>query len=185
MEITSTAFFHEDDYNQIEIIPTENIFATAAAIETSNYKHEYSSPQEGFDEIYNRKDTLLPLKLLNIDIEEVKATLANNALKYYDKVETGYSSSKIPKDNCFAYGYENFIIFVTQENQIANNIWITYSPTIIQEDKFPNKLVITLLSIRSKWNVILVDWNEEVIVFLHNKAQVEEYFNIITDNKFS
>jgi hypothetical protein len=185
MNITDTAYFHEDDYNQIEIIPSENIFATGATIESLNNSHEYYPSHEGFNKLFHRKGALLPLKSLNIDIEGIKITLAEHALKYYGKVETGYSSTKRTKDNCFAYGYENFIIFVDYHKHIVNNIWITYSPTIIQEDTFPYKLIHTLLSISDKWNVILIDWNEEIIVSLHNKAQVEEYFNIITDYKFT
>jgi hypothetical protein len=184
MVMEEAAYFHEDHYNQIEILPAENLFEASREIEMLGGESIHTLTEDGFEHIYNRKDASLPLHHLNIGVEEIRLLLEELSFKYYDKVETGYSSTRIPKENCFAYGYENYIIFVAHNNQIVHNIWITFSLSVIKEEVFPTNLILTLLKIKDRWNVILIDWNEEVIVFLYRKEQIEEYFNLITGYKF-
>lgn len=107
--------------------------------------------------------------------------MENYLLKYYDKAETGYSSSKIPEENCFAYEYENYLIFASHENKIVKKNWITYSPTIMQEDKFPGHLVLTLLNIGNRWKVILINWNERLQTELFLVYRINSALNMIVN----
>lgn len=165
-------FYHEDDYLQVEILSKSNLFEQSRVLNNINY--DFS--EYGFSNSYVRDIKKKPTSTLNINTNELIKYLKKDSLIQFNRVYSGYGSNSTLKKNTLSFGYEDFAILFNFEKEIVQNIWIVFSPKL--KIPFPSYSNISnaLLSIGNKYDMILIDWNEEKIINLNNKQYIENYF---------
>lgn len=166
-------FYHEDDYLQVEIISKSNIFEQRKTLSDINY--DFS--EYGFSNIGFRTAKKKPTSSLNINVNEFKEYLKKYSLIQFNKIYSGYSSNSTPKENIISYGFEDYAILFDFKNKIVQNIWIVFSPKLKMPFPSYSNLSKALYLIGDIYDMILVDWNEEKIINLNSKKDIENYLN--------
>lgn len=170
-------FYHEDFYRQIEIIPAENYFRAQRDLQA--YNSEEQDDQFGFTQMRERNEHKIETEQLNINIEILKNDLSPYVIEYFSKIRTGYSSTETVKLNTIALGFERLAIYFEYNNKdIIKHIWVWQSPDLPNSSKCDN-LVTALLVLGIRYNLILIDWIEELIVRLSSKKNIQKY---LTEN---
>lgn len=166
-----TIFFHEDFYKQIELLPQENYFAILNNAHSDlNNKDDY-----GFISIIERGEQKIRTEGLSIQFEALKQKLEKFAIEKYDTVKTGYGNTIITKENTVALGFERIAIFFElTEAGIIKNIWLCQSIDL-PKISIDNNLFNALSTLGMEYNLILVDWNEEVAIRLSSTKAVQIY----------
>ena len=166
-------FYHEDDYLQVEIISKGNLFEKSKELTNINYDFtEY-----GFSNISFRREKKKPTSSLNINVNELDECLKKHSLVKFNKVYTGYSSNSISRKNTTSYGFEDYAILFDFEKEVVQNIWVVFSPKLKMPFPSYSNLSKALFSIGNKYEMILVDWNEEKIINLNSIQNIQTYLN--------
>lgn len=165
-------FFHEDDYCQVQILPKENWNSLLNQCKAIDEFSENNKATIGYSDMYVREDEESPLLKRAIPVEELDTILSKLNAKRYTNVKTGYGSYGRPCDDTIGYNKENSAIYYSFKNEVVEDIWLDYIG-----DFNPDLLSKVLDEVGKKWELILVDWNELVIVDLINKEHIHEYLN--------
>ncbi|WP_340067360.1 hypothetical protein [Ascidiimonas aurantiaca] len=173
MNAKEDLFFHEDDYLQVEIIPIDNLFDQSKNL--SNLKYDFE--EHGFTNISSRGAKKNPTSSKKIYSSHLTEILERSAITGFNKVYTGYGSNSILKNGIKAYGYKDYAILFDSLNGIVQNIWLVFSPKLEMPLSSYSNLSNTLFEIGSKYNMILIDWNEEIIVDLGSHKKTLDYLN--------
>ena len=157
------AYFHEDDYCQIEILPIENLkfcLEQAGKIAEFSKKHQNGI---GWDEMYLREDNPKKISELDIALDEIRRSFQGE-LPEYDEVYTGYSSERTLCRKTYAFGKEQgeTIFLETNDDEKLSSLWCS-EPSA------------DLYSLPSYERFLLADWGWEFICPLSDKATMEEY----------
>ena len=166
-------FYHEDDYLQVEIISKSNVFEQSKVLSDINY--DFS--EYGFSNIGFRKAKKKPTSSLNINVNELRGHLKKYSLIEFSKIYSGYSSNSTPKENIISYGFEDYAILFDFENEIVQNIWVVFSPKLKMPFPSYSNLSKALYLIGDIYDMILVDWNEEKMINLNSKEDIDNYLN--------
>jgi hypothetical protein len=170
------AYFHEDDYDQIEVLPIAAWnYCLAQLQEMDKFSNEHSNGI-GWTDIYIRDGDRPRKESLNIKVKDLTAGLGK-ILTPYDKVFTGYSSYREEAQSVLAFGSEtSCIIFAGYDsNDIVDDVWLDFG-IVTQEDK---ELALTgLLNLGSICEMILVDWALGKIIKLSNPDEIKSYFDL-------
>jgi hypothetical protein len=123
------AYFHEDDYRQIELVCDENLewyVEQAARIEQFADNHRAGA---GWTDMYVPPETPVPLAARGITIENF-ADAVTPLLPPFDAVTTGFSTTIERVPNARAFGNDpEIIVFAKAGQEIISAIWITLQPT--------------------------------------------------------
>jgi hypothetical protein len=150
-------YFHEDDYCQIELVPVENKeFVRKQLGDINSFSEEHKSPDGyGWTDIYIRSsDTQITLKDYKIKRREFAGILPQFAVKY-DKVFTGYSSSKRKCKNTAGYSIKGINIFCSYENKYITKIWFDFC---LDKIDMAENLYDILKSITNEYDLLFVHW---------------------------
>jgi len=173
-KIFDELFFHEDDYLQIEIIPKDNFFQKSKNISET----EYNYSEHGFTDIIFRESNKVPTLSLEITKKNLVSILKKHALAKFDKIYSGYgSTTNILQKRTQAFGYEDYAILFDYDKSIVKNIWLIFDPDLHLPFHNYRNLTKVLIDIGKIWNLILIDWNEDVIVDLKSKEKITHYLN--------
>lgn len=168
-------YFHEDDFLQVEIIPSKAIFEKTRNIEDLSYiKNE-----DGFPIISERGSRKYLTKNILIRSSDLSTYLEDNAIVKYDKLYSGYGSNKKRIFKARAFGYEDYAIVFKYQRKIVTDIWIVYDSELKTLSETYNRFEKTLNQIGEKWNLFLIDWNEEVIIDLNKIKDIKNYINLL------
>ena len=166
-------FYHEDDYLQIEIIPNSNLFQQNKVLTDIN-----TEPSEyGFTNISFRNAKNNPTSHLNINVNKLKEYLKKHSLVEFREVYSGYGSNSIYQRNTISYGFEDYAILFNFEKETVQNIWMVFNPKLKMPFPSYSNLSKTLFLIGYEYDMILIDWNDEKIINLKNKKDIEYYLN--------
>lgn len=168
-------FFHEDFYRQIELIPEENYFAAHKNIEDIG---DTKGVETDFIKAISREDyTKTSIKLIDrkITLHNMKKLLDPISINFFNEVETGYGETINKLQNTVAWGFERYGIFVQfNEKSLIINIWICDSPEFIKDNS--GRFLFNALAKMGKiHNLILIDWNLEIVIKLSNHNLTKEY----------
>lgn len=168
---------HEDFYRQIELVPEENYFFTNQYIDSIQ---EPNGSAFGFLSASDRKDhNLRSVKILNrnISLMEIKNEIEPLSINFFENIKIGYSNSFTTKINCCAWGFERLGIFVEwNSDKLITNIWLALSSEF-KKDFTGNKLFDVLSKVGKNHKLVLIDWNEDIIVRLSNAEFTKKYLN--------
>ncbi|MBV8252437.1 MAG: hypothetical protein JO154_07500 [Chitinophaga sp.] len=174
----SETYFHEDDYNQVEIVPEQN-FASAQR------QMDSFPPQEegvmGFSSIVVRDETPINISELKIDAALLNNYLTSHSTQVFDVVKTGYGSYVEIVNNAVAYGFDKLAIVVESTDSIVKNLFlIDYYPP---KEKICQPILPVLHDLGTKHSLILVDWNAWNIIRLNDIAAVNNYLEEVFDRE--
>lgn len=165
-------FYHEDDYRQVEIVPSENFNELMKQAENIQDFAEKHFDGIGYTNIMLREDKGVILKDRGISVTELETVLLKLSLQKHTQVRTGIRPGEFLSENTFGYGKNYHGLFFEFESDTVLNIWIA---GIIPVDK--EKVIETLNEIGLKWNLLLMDWNSCELIDLKNKEQIARYLN--------
>jgi hypothetical protein len=165
-------FYHEDFYRQIELVPQANYFKVRREISTANAE----TPENGWLTIRERGEHFIKTEDVKIEIELVRQALTPFILKEFKTVTTGYGSSVTTRKSTIAFGFERLALFfeLDETHSIVLNIWMTQS-TLLPMDNSGKNLFQALITLGIKYQLILVDWDEEVAIVLTATHNVQKY----------
>jgi hypothetical protein len=174
-------FYHEDFYRQIELISSANYFKAHRDI-TENINIDINP--YGFLTATERSEHVITTEHLNISLNSVSAALSPFTIKYFSSVTTGYSNSIKIQKNTIALGFERIAIFFqTNEQDIIKNIWLCQS-TLLPKDTYCKNFFQALITLGQDYDLILVDWNEEIVVRLTSPETLQNYLREVFLFKF-
>lgn len=158
-----SAYFHEDDYCQIELLPLDNLeFCLKQAGEISQFSEEHWKGM-GWDSVYVRKENPSKLSNLNIQLNDMRLAISET-MPEYDEVYTGYRSYREKCVNTYAFGGDKSatLFFETDSSNIVLTAWCS--------DAMPE-----LLDLKQSRDLLLADWGWGFICPLSDKERFENY----------
>lgn len=166
-----SAFFHEDDYCQIEILPVTAKDFCIKEMSKINDFIDKRSEKNGIKKMYLRNKSPKTIKDLNLSSKKLAEDL--NFLKPYDKVETGYSSYREECKNVYARGEKEDInvFWSVDEKEIVKAIWLDMWITP-ENNKLWNKILCALGKLGS---VMLADWEEHICLDITSQENINKY----------
>ncbi len=169
--LKETIFFHEDDYRQKEIIPSENLNVVTNQIELIKKASKENFDGYGYKDLIIRKENSILLRDKNIKTRELDSILEKLNIQKHTVVTTGYGQSyRVKSENTIGYGIGYSAIYYNFDNEYVTNIWFTHF------GEFEKPILVDVLNeIGRRWNLSLVDWSREESVDLVNKDKVETY----------
>ncbi len=171
--ISSTLFFHEDDYCQVELSPKEKILLFQTESEKINELAENSFDGFGYTDMYVRTGDRIKLEERKINPFELERILDTIDLPKATAITTGYGETyRETCKNTIGLGKDYSAIYFDFEDEIVRHIWLTDHFSIAKDN-----LVSCLLQAGQKWNLLLMDWNQLIPVDLTNRDQIEKYLN--------
>lgn len=170
VDLSYSIFYHEDDYRQVEIVPSENFNELIKQAENVQDFAEKNFDGGGYTDMMVRDENGIKLKQRGIKSKELDLILSDLPINKYTEVSTGIRPGEMTSENTYGYGDNYRGIFFDFESDSVTGIWIAGSPNI-ENEKFTQ----TLNSIGNKWSLLLMDWNSLELIDLTNKEQIEEY----------
>lgn len=168
------AYFHEDDYCQTEILPSENLAHCKRQMEDIDEFSEAHRDGDSFTDMFIREDNPIGLIDKRIPVTRLEQALSP-ILEKYDRVFTGYSSYREECINTGAFVYnENIAVFYDVDGDAVKNLWLMLVPYTQEELK---KGIEALNALASLGELILADWGWSFVESLQNKAQIAHYMN--------
>ena len=167
-----TAYFHEDDYCQWEILPlTAKEYCLKEMGQIAKFTEKLQSEGAGFTDIYLRGDSPHSIDELSLRSEQLDEALS--FLPAYDRVETGYSSyrEELKSTRSRGEGAEQNVFWSVNEDGIINALWLDL--WIAPETK--EMWQCTLLALGQLAPVLLADWIWERCVDLTSPQDIEQY----------
>lgn len=179
LSVTTTAIpegalsFHEDDFCQVELVAAENLPFLQAKLQSVNYFASQHQTENGYTNTYLRNNAPTPLLQKGIPAIQFEETLQLSGLIKAPAVCTGYGATdRVLCSNTVGYGQGYAAIYYNQQNGLVEHIWVT-NHFIIDKDRLTDFLI----QCGKKWNLLLVDWNEPIVIDICNKGEVEKYLN--------
>jgi hypothetical protein len=170
------AYFHEDDYLQIEVLPISNWnYCLSELMKIGKFSNEHFDGI-GWTDIYIRDENPQRLGSLNINVKGLAAILSKT-LTAYDRVLTGYSTHREESKRTLAFGFDtSCIIFIGYNaNDIVEDIWLDLG---IASKKDKEIALAGLLSLGSVGELMLVDWSLGDMMKLSDKYKIISYFDL-------
>ena len=168
--IKGTIFYHEDDFGQVEIIPSENFDRLVKEAENVQDFSEKHFDGGGYTDMYVRKENDLRLEAREIKVSELNEVLSKLSIEKHTIVTTGIRPGEMLSEDTFGYGENDRGLFFDVKDGIVSNIWISGRLEVNDET-----LIAVLNEIGTKWNLLLMDWNKLELVDLKSKEQLKKY----------
>lgn len=173
-------FYHEDSYCLIQLIEKKHIFLKELIGEKID-KNLFTD-LGGFEIVSLPEE--MNLLGLNINSKDVSKIISKYNLTYYSIVQSGHSNYVEREKDVTGWGFENYVLYVQSKRSSIYNIWLDFHFLSETLNVFPVKLEKCLLEIGEKWDLYLVDWNENVSFSLKNKSALREYCDFLTPKNF-
>jgi hypothetical protein len=166
--------FWEDDYCQIEIVPSENKDFIQKQSKHIDELASNSRSGSGFTETFCRGQMTFTTVSKEIRVDYFEKTLSD--FKFQKAKHIRYDKSEIL--NCEtgktkAFGFSNFTIFFDTENEFVKNIWLDIG-LIVSVTQF-DLIQDTLYTLGEECEFILIDWNSLKLYDLADRNQIQDY----------
>lgn len=166
--------YHEDNFCRVEMRPWENLDELREDLTEIRNIQENHSLGGGFTKVHIIKDARVKTLSRKIKIEELEELIKKTGFKKYDCITTGYGSQVYDSNFSIGYGNEYCALLFERNQEMVDHIWFNYYP---QRDNNPvlDPIVDYITEISNRWDLILVDWNLEVLVDSKNKGSLLNY----------
>lgn len=170
----SDAYFHEDDFCQIELAPEANWEFCArqmGEIETFSEAHRDGA---GWIDMFVRGDNPAPFQSLGISRSDLSKSMPA-AFPQFDQVFTGYSSYRESCPQTTAFGRESGIALFAQYNdaELITAAWCAFDITTEHDVESAMALIDSL----SQWPLLLADWGWSALLRIQDRDLCNQYFN--------
>lgn len=167
-----TAYFHEDDYCQWEVLPlTAKAYCLKEMGQIEDFVEKLQNEDVGFSDIYLRDDS--PHRMSELSLRSEQLDEALSFLPPYDRVETGYSTYREQLKSTRGRGEkaEQNVFWSVDGNGLVNALWLDLQ--ITPEAKELWRRILTTLGQLTP--VLLADWEWEQCVDLTSAKEIEQY----------
>jgi hypothetical protein len=171
MKSSSTIFYHEDLYRQIELVPEENYFSVGKFIGDQSAEN---GSIYGFYNLRVRPEQKVKLLDRKISVTEINDVLGPLSLSYSEDIKTGYGQSIQKAKNTYVWGFEKYGLFIKSQTTLVEAIWLSDSPVFTQLNT-SNHLNKALYCVAIRYSLILIDWNKEFICRIRSENDAREY----------
>ena len=168
-------FIHEDFFKMIELIPKENIFATNKTIQELP---EVEKLNNSFTSCTVLPSTIIKLEDQKIPLKKTRTILETKAISFHDKISSGYSTTVNSIDNTLAWGFERYGVFVEYVNNTTKSIWLCNSAKF-SSDNSARMLTKAILELAIELELILVDWNRQIVIDITKEMILKNYLTNI------
>lgn len=166
--------YHEDDFCRIELLPRENIAEINKDLQAiKDISQNHSSPN-GFTKIHLLKDKKIKTVGRNIQLTEIDAILSSSSFVRFDTVTTGYGSMQYDSEYSNAVGQRGCAIIYERIHNQVDRIWLDYYPAWA-DDKNRSEMEKCLTEICNKWDLVLVDWRQDIAIDPTNDLSLKSY----------
>lgn len=169
-----SVFLHEDFYNQIQLIPSENLFTTTKEIDFIS--DENPMMEGGFNECFARESERVKIESRKISFEEIKSILDSSALAYSNQLEMGYGKTVYTVEDAQIWGFERYGIVVESSHNLVKKIWLC-SNSAFSKENTATTLSKMILSLGQKFDLILADWNYQIAIRLTSDRALVKYLS--------
>jgi hypothetical protein len=166
--------FWEDDYCQIEIVPSENrefIKKQSRQIDqlASNSRTDY-----GFTETFGRGPMPVTTVSKEIRVDYLEKTLTDFKFQKARHIRYGKNETlNCEVGDTKAFGFSNFTIFFDTEDEFVKNIWLGIG-LIVSAPQF-DLIKDTLYTLGEDGELVLIDWNSLRLYDLTDRGQIQDY----------
>ena len=168
-----TVRLEEDFYRQIDLIPKENYFREQLEIQTLQANRN-SIGLFGLKELKDRVAEPIKLSSKKIAVSELMGSISIFTDWVSSKIIIGYSQSSKIQNNFFAFAFNCYGIIVEHDQNVVKSIWLENASNFAP-DRNGENLLTALYTLGTNYELIIVDWNEEVVVPLDNKELIQKY----------
>lgn len=173
---TRTAYFHEDDYCQIELLPVQNWTHCAQELgRIGEICEGHNSGDLGWSEICVRTHAPLSIAALGIDFMGTVSTLSRY-LPPFDHVHTGYAShvEHCPLARGFGFDRHN-VIFVSHNGEgHVDTLWLLLEGLDAEQC---SGFMAALHALDALGPLLLVDWAWNALIRLRDTEHLLSYLN--------
>lgn len=170
------AYFHEDLYCQVEVVPRENLLTLNSENEKINEFSEAHRSGIGYTAIYARGEHQIKTSSRSITIDEFEALLKAFDFRKISNVYSGYGSSEEICRHTFAFKFDSAVVYCDLQDELIKNIWLD-GFRFNKESESKESLVACLNQIGEKWNLVINDWDMCEAIDLNNTSEIERYVN--------
>jgi len=168
-----SAYFHEDDYCQVEVLPFAARKGCLAEMGRIDGFAEAHRDGAGFTDIYVRAEPPLPLASLGITLPEVESALGPLAPRFV-QVLTGYSSYREPCPSVAGWGFnDSQAVFASVGGGgVVGPVWLSVHGVSTEHAGAWCHL---LRSLPRAAELLVADWSARQLVPLADESRVAAY----------
>jgi hypothetical protein len=168
--------YHEDDLGRVELRPAENAEEIKAELEQIDAINKNYSEPGGFSKVHVLEAGKVTIADRQIRTSELEQILQNTGFRKFSSITTGYGAQVNESTHTTGYG-ENGCALLFERNQgYVTQIWFDYYPAAGNTEN-TDKIFDYITELSRKWNLILVDWNQEMMVDSQNPEALRNYLN--------
>lgn len=166
--------YHEDDFCRVEMRPGENLNELKKdLIQIADINKNHSS-DVGFTKIHVIQEGTIKTADRQIAIQDLEEIIQKTEFKKFDKITTGYGSQVYDSVHTVGYGIKGCALLFEANQDHVDQIWFDYYPTADNAEYLP-RIFDYISEISKKWNLMLVDWNHELLVDSQNEQSLMRY----------
>ena len=167
------AFFHEDDYCQVEVLPASargHCLAEMGRIDEFADAHRDGA---GFTDMYVRGEPPVPLASLGTTLQEWEAALGP-LVPRFAQVLTGYSTHREPCPSVAGWGFSDgqAVFASVGEGGVVGPVWLSLNGVTAERVGLWCRL---LRSLPRAAELVVADWNSSQVVPLADEPAVAAY----------
>lgn len=169
-------YYHEDDFCRVEMRPRENLpelKKDLVQIENINQNH---SDEYGYYKIHVIQEGKVKTIDRQIGIDEFENIMKKTGYKKFNNITTGYGSRVFDSEYSTGYGVRGCTLLFERHQNIVDHIWFDFYP-LSTFKKDIDSMYTYVTEISKKWNLILVDWRNEIIVDPLINDSLRRYLN--------
>lgn len=168
--------FHEDDFCRVEMRPKENWSELQQNLMLIGKINQGHSSEFGFSKVHviqEGKVKIIDREIIVLELEEI---ISKTGFKKFDIITSGYGSQVYVSDHSTGYGEKGCALLFERNQEYVDHIWFDYYPTADNRNTI-DRIYNYIYEISTKWNLVLVDWNQEVLVDSQNQEILMKYLN--------
>lgn len=166
--------YHEDDFCRVEMRPRENLDELKKDLIQIDDINKNHSSDFGYSKVHLIKEGKVKIVNRQIGIEDLEKIIQKTGFKKFDKITTGYGSQVYDSEYSIGYGVKGCALLFELNQNYVDHIWFDYYPTQDQTENV-DEIFEYISEISEKWNLILVGWNQEVVVDSQNAQTLMKY----------
>jgi len=168
-----TAFFHEDDYCQVEVLPAS---ARGYCLTEMGRIDEFAEAHwdgAGFTGMYVRGQPPMPLASLGTKLAEWELALEPLVARF-SQVLTGYSSYREPCTSVVGWGFSDgqAVFAGVGEGGLVGPVWLSLNGVTAERVELWSRL---LGSLPRAAELVVADWNSSQVVSLADEPGLAAY----------
>lgn len=166
--------YHEDDFCRVEMRPRESLDELKKDLVQIDEINKNHSSDFGFSKIHVIQEGKVKTADRQIAIQDLEKIIQKTGFKKFDRITTGYGSQVYASEHTIGYGKQGCALLMEVNQGHVDHIWFDYYPTADKTENI-DKIFQYISEISVKWNLILVDWNQEIVVDSENEHTLMKY----------